>query len=54
MTTLVMGPLLGLESETQYSICFLAVAGFKGASVKINGKLLSASKQADKIGRAHV
>lgn len=47
MTTLVMGPLLGLESETQYSICFLAVAGFKGASVKINGKQLSASKQAD-------
>ncbi len=43
-----MGPLLGLESETQYSICFLAVAGFKGASRQDSmAKLLSASKQAD-------
>ena len=24
MASLVMGPLLGLEAETQYSICFLA------------------------------
>lgn len=47
MATLVMGPLLGLESETQYSLCFLAEASCKEASVRINGKSLAASKQAD-------
>ncbi|ELI6431562.1 alkaline phosphatase family protein [Aeromonas salmonicida] len=47
MTSLLMGPLLGLEAETQYSICFLAGPGCKGASIRINGALLPASKQAD-------
>ncbi len=47
MTSLLMGPLLGLEAETQYSICFLAGPGCKGASIRINGTLLPASKQAD-------
>ena len=47
MTTLVMGPLLGLESDTQYSICFLAGVDCKAADVRVNGKLLAASKQAD-------
>ncbi|MGY3859611.1 alkaline phosphatase D family protein [Aeromonas intestinalis] len=47
MSSLVMGPLLGLESETQYSICFLAQASCKRAAVRINGEVLAASKQAD-------
>lgn len=47
MTRLVMGPLLGLESETEYSICFMAQASCKSAAVRINGELLAASKQAD-------
>lgn len=47
MTSLVMGPLLGLESEIEYSICFMAQASCKSAAVRINGELLAASKQAD-------
>ncbi|AHE48203.1 hypothetical protein AH4AK4_0711 [Aeromonas hydrophila 4AK4] len=47
MAALVMGPLLGLESETQYSLCFLTEASCKEASVRVNGKSLAASKQAD-------
>ncbi|MFM4963350.1 alkaline phosphatase D family protein [Aeromonas bivalvium] len=47
MTRLVMGPLLGLESETEYSVCFMAEAGCKSAAVRINGEVLAASKQAD-------
>ncbi|MCR3909177.1 alkaline phosphatase family protein [Aeromonas hydrophila] len=47
MASLVMGPLLGLEAETQYSICFLAGPDCKGAGVRINGSLLAAGKQAD-------
>jgi len=47
MAALVMGPLLGLESETQYSLCFLAEVSCKEASVRVNGKSLAASKQAD-------
>lgn len=47
MATLVMGPLLGLESETQYSLCFLAEAGCKEAGVRINDKVLAATRLAD-------
>ncbi|MDM5056166.1 alkaline phosphatase family protein [Aeromonas dhakensis] len=47
MTSLVMGPLLGLESETEYSICFMAQASCQSAAVRINGELQAASKQAD-------
>ena len=47
MTRLVMGPLLGLESETEYSFCFMAEPGCQSAGVRINGELLAASKQAD-------
>lgn len=47
MTRLVMGPLLGLESETAYSVCFMTEPGCKSAGVRINGELLAASKQAD-------
>ncbi|MHA2757164.1 alkaline phosphatase D family protein [Aeromonas dhakensis] len=47
MTRLVMGPLLGLESETAYSVCFMTEPGCQSAGVRINGELLAASKQAD-------
>ncbi|MGS3185334.1 alkaline phosphatase D family protein [Aeromonas taiwanensis] len=47
MTRLVMGPLLGLEAETAYSVCFMTEPGCQSAGVRINGELLAASKQAD-------
>lgn len=47
MTRLVMGPLLGLESETAYSVCFMTEPGCQSAGVRINGELLAASKQVD-------
>lgn len=47
MNRLVMGPLLGLESETEYSICFLAQGSCESAAVRIGDKTLTASKQAD-------